>query len=81
MCEFGVGGRARDGRYLRLGSYIVGTVASNPGVDFELVTHFAAEELVDWDVEFTGFKIPECDINSCQRAHEDRAAAVEGRAP
>ena len=42
--------------------------------------HFAAEELVERKMKTAGFEIPEGDVDTRERGHQDRAAAVESQA-
>ena len=40
------------------------SVAANPGVDFDFMPHFSAEELVERKMKTAGFEIPEGDVDT-----------------
>jgi hypothetical protein len=66
---------------VRLHFHVVWTIASDPRIYFELIPYLPAEKLVDRNVEFSRFEIPQSNVDSCQCAHKDGAAAVETGAP
>src|SRR5579883_1767887 len=62
------GGKATVGQHLCLGRCVSMTI------DFDLVPHFATEQLVDRDVENLTFDIPECRVDRREHAATDGAS-------
>lgn len=61
----------------RRGFDITGSVAADPGVDFDFVADSAAQELVQGHIQAAGLQIPEGNVDACESGHQDGTAAVE----
>ena len=57
-----------------------GTVAADPGVDADIITAFAAHQLIDGRTEELALDVPQCLIDACDGTHQNAAAAIEARA-
>lgn len=60
---------------------IARSIAANPGIHVDSVADFAAQQLPNWDVEFTRFQVPKSDVDAGESGHEHWSAAVEGFPP
>src|SRR5690606_10776879 len=65
---------------LHLGDDVGGPVAADPAVGLDPVAHQAAEQLVDRHAQGLALNVPQRLVDAGDRAHQDRAAAVEAAA-